>query len=420
MIRRRILPFFWVTLLAAAGCGRQNAGENLEAEALEEAALEEEADQDSPWYSRGERIEDQTFETSLDPIGKVTFASYWPGGAAGKTGDAVFLIEKNGVIWQQLEGMTENNCRKGLLLGRVEAVSFPDSNQDGYDDILLILRYETDQKEDYTEVRYYQGSKTGSFDLERELSQEMTEEIKNPTVADAKAYLRDKFGFEQETDQARTKKREFVLDEDVQLELLMGYMDVWRGGEDGGGYQYAVTDLDQNGRLEILSSSVQGTGLYTYTTCYEVNEEGDGIYEVILDSSQWEGGPDLIQKSLPVYVDRAASVYWYLAEDFTRISPTEYMNTKMILVKKGDELEQQPLAYEEIYAGEDSETHFYYRADGEEITKSEYDGFADSRYADLDKRTARLGWVGEAELDFYYMDRLYEQLKASWGSFDIY
>ena len=52
-----------------------------------------------------------------------------------------------------------------------------------------------------------------------------------------------------------------------QLQLIADNTAVWMGDTEliAEPFFYAVTDLDQNGRLEIIQSSCQGTGLYTYT-----------------------------------------------------------------------------------------------------------------------------------------------------------
>ena len=39
----------------------------------------------------------------------------------------------------------------------------------------------------------------------------------------------------------------------------------------------AITDLDHNGRLELLLASLQGSGLYTWVNVWEVNENYSGL-----------------------------------------------------------------------------------------------------------------------------------------------
>lgn len=413
----------WVLLLAVllAGCSRKQEPEAEQEEMTVSEESGDTVDEDSQWYPRGERIEGQCFDTILDPVGRVAFISCWPEDTA-KEGDAVFLIEKNGVIWQQLEGMTENNIREGLKLNQVEAVSFADSNRDGYGDILIICSYVNRKNEKNCEVRYYQGSETGSFAMERTLSAELTDELEAYTIAAAKDYLKAKFGFSDEPQESVVRS---ATDSEWQLQLLAENYQLWRGDEEYVSYGYAVTDLDRNGRLEILAASMQGTGLYTYAVCFEVNETGTGVDEVLMNLDELEyleSGPDIMVKTVPAYCDSSKGIYRYLFEDFLRISAVECVSTQMILVKEGNELVVEPLAYDEIASGEDSETHIYRNMDGEELAQDAYNSLADERFSDLDKRSARIGWLyPEAGLfDLYSTAELAMELAESWSSFDIY
>ena len=47
-------------------------------------------------------------------------------------------------------------------------------------------------------------------------------------------------------------------------------------------WNYVVTDLDRNGRLELITATLQGTGLYTYLNAYEVSEDGSQLVPVEL------------------------------------------------------------------------------------------------------------------------------------------
>ena len=60
-------------------------------------------------------------------------------------------------------------------------------------------------------------------------------------------------------------------DYEAQIKLLAERSEEWN--QDDGVlpyyyHQYTVTDLDWNGRLEILAMSTQGTGIFTYGTIY--------------------------------------------------------------------------------------------------------------------------------------------------------
>ena len=62
-----------------------------------------------------------------------------------------------------------------------------------------------------------------------------------------------------------------------QIELLADSVELWAGtmNSEGIDYFFTVTDMDRNGRLELIVSSRQGTGLYTYSDYFEVNDTFD-------------------------------------------------------------------------------------------------------------------------------------------------
>ena len=128
-------------------------------------------------------IQDQTFETELAPLGKVTFASYEPDVSKNLFLDVVFEVQKDGRTIEKLDGMYDNNIRSNDFFRQVEAVSFPDYNRDGFQDIITICSYQpasadVDTPETrYSEARIYSGNAQGTFTLERELTDAANETV---------------------------------------------------------------------------------------------------------------------------------------------------------------------------------------------------------------------------------------------------
>lgn len=66
-------------------------------------------------------------------------------------------------------------------------------------------------------------------------------------------------------------------DIEKQLEFLSANFEQWKVEEERDWWGYAVSDLDQNGRLEIISSEDHGTGHFITTSIREVNADFDGL-----------------------------------------------------------------------------------------------------------------------------------------------
>ncbi len=151
------------------------------------------ADPENIFSSKGKNIKEQTFTTTLMPLGEVTFASYEPDLNSAPLADVVFLIEKDGKTVQQLPGMADKNCRANESFNQVEAVSFLDYNKDGFDDIITVCSYSPTSGPEvgtgYSEIRYYTGSENGTFNLEKKLSQDANSALAVHTIQSAKNFI---------------------------------------------------------------------------------------------------------------------------------------------------------------------------------------------------------------------------------------
>lgn len=134
----------------------------------------------------GRLIQDQTFEVELAPLGKVTFASYEPDVSQEPLTDVTFQLQKDGRTILTLEGMYEDNIRANESFLQVEAVSFPDYNNDGYNDIIIICNYAPVSGPEvgtgYSEARIYSGNAQGSFTLERGVTDAANSAVAEKTV----------------------------------------------------------------------------------------------------------------------------------------------------------------------------------------------------------------------------------------------
>ncbi|KAB0577004.1 hypothetical protein EI53_01770 [Fusobacterium naviforme] len=91
---------------------------------------------------------------------------------------------------------------------------------------------------------------------------------------------------------------------------------------------YAVTDLDHNGRTELIVAFTTGTGYYSENHIYEINEAGDGFTECkwsgsgIQRENNGDFAPDLMNDNgadaFRVYYDKAEDRYHYICENVVR------------------------------------------------------------------------------------------------------
>ncbi len=213
-----------------------------------------------------------------------------------------------------------------------------------------------------------------------------------------------------------------------QLQLITDYcMDLWQKDSNENEYEmyfYTVTDLDRNGRLELICASVQGTGIYTYSNYFEVNEQSDGLTQCDVKSDRGDSEADIVVEAAPVYYDEKADTYHYIFSDYTRDGMTmSYENIREMSLKNG-EITDKVLVYKEsIYDENGMETAEYYNAATKEsIDSKQYESMVETAFAGLEKKTAAFVWEGRlmSELKEMSREQVQNMLRKSYKGFSIH
>lgn len=194
-------------MLAACGDNQGNNGEEQLGEVWQEESdtemLREQTEnvpsqkQENTVLPQERQITEQTFDVELNSLGSVTFASYAPDVTENAKADVIFAVLRGDEVLQVLEGMETDNVRTDRAFVAVEAVSFPDYNGDGVNDVIVISSYfmedgadaDTDTEGKASEVRIYRGNEDGRFTLEKELSQETDSALAEKTIKSVLGFL---------------------------------------------------------------------------------------------------------------------------------------------------------------------------------------------------------------------------------------
>ena len=165
-----------------------------------------------------------------------------------------------------------------------------------------------------------------------------------------------------------------VLPESDQRALIERSRSVWLPqGLEYETWYHAVTDLDRNGRLEVLTASLQGSGLYTYVDCWEVNEQGTALVRCPDNTGEGEAWPDIIKDRLTGYRDPASGRMTYVCEDVTRDGAAHYLTSKKSFCLDRGQITLQVLAtMDEVYTTETVSMKNYYDGSDAPITEQEY------------------------------------------------
>ena len=191
-----------------------------------------------------------------------------------------------------------------------------------------------------------------------------------------------------------------------QLDLIAENASLWKQTEVFGLWGYAVTDLDQNGRLEIISASVQGTGFYTLILIYEVNEAGNGLTEIRQAREEFASSPDIIVDSVPVYFDPESGVYYYIFDDMIRNGYAEVYENKRAVFLKDGVWNEIPLASKAtLYTDAEHYSISFTDPGGAPISGDQYNSAADAMFGTLEKTDFCFGWNMTEPDNFALLDR---------------
>ena len=182
---------------------------------------------------------------------------------------------------------------------------------------------------------------------------------------------------------------------ETQISLIAENSSLWKQDVEFGNWGYTVTDLDHNGRLEIISASVQGTGFYTYILAYEVSEDGNGLTELYgPDFKTGDSAPDIMVSEIPVFHDEKEGRYYYIFDDMIRNGMAEYYENKRAVSIADGKWAETYLAFKTtLYTDAEHYSMDCRDVNNNTITESQYNGIAETVYADLEQSKAEFNWI---------------------------
>ena len=201
--------------------------------------------------------------------------------------------------------------------------------------------------------------------------------------------------FEICVDQDTSSEVALTESEKKQLRTIAGSSSWYTPGDEPDGYSsyplsYMVTDLDGDGQLEIIQSSIQGSGKFSYTEVYEVSKDGKKLKKIpFKDYEEGTSSADIsAKKETTAYWDSKKKIRYFLFEDFIHISAEENYKTELLVSMENDQWVEG--------------------------------GYPDG-WQNMKKETVTFGWKESCEGNLYRMneDYLYARLVESYGGFQV-
>lgn len=189
-------------------------------------------------------------------------------------------------------------------------------------------------------------------------------------------------------------------------------------------YDYAVTDLNQNGRLELISITYSGNGHVPISECHEVSEDGKELKEVPFDENS--SNADLCLDEMEVYWDEETNTYHYDYLDYRHGSAVSHTIAFLDLVMGEEEIEASVYGYlDQKYIGK---TIFYAGNKRKKISERAFAAMEAEHYAGWESKKATFGWFDTVIRDEDEMvveegissEELYRRLQTSYETFGFH
>ena len=153
-------------------------------------------------------------------------------------------------------------------------------------------------------------------------------------------------------------------------------------------WSYAVTDLDHNGRLELLAACMKGADRSTSLKAWEVSQDGKTVVQIPTSGTY----PDVIKPSADTFRSRADGTWAYEFDDVAPQSATDVGENKCALLLKDGRLSFTAFANKKItYLGSQGVIS-YFNSTGQPITPEDYNAAASNAFAASEKSSTCFDW----------------------------
>ena len=187
-----------------------------------------------------------------------------------------------------------------------------------------------------------------------------------------------------------------------QIKLIAENQNLWLGSSLALDYTaweptFCVTDLDNNGRLEVVCAATIGSGIFTDSTWSKVSSGFDSVINIKNDLTKNKNtGPEIIVDSTDCFVNPDTGERFYTFVDTVRASGDYSTHTKGLLTLKDNTVSFTRLATCTSIAENPEDitirTYTYADTNGNSLTKEEFDSYIENHLEGYEKHTATFKW----------------------------
>lgn len=209
----------------------------------------------------------------------------------------------------------------------------------------------------------------------------------------------------------------------MQLELFAQEKELWVMDAIPPSFYYAVYDLDGDGKLELITSIITGTGVTSENHFYQANLSSDKLVELKQEYYQNENELDILDINNEYAYRDENNIIYYLASDYRSYGAQSYHFLEgAFFIKDGmiySTIYRQKQGYEDI--SDNTWNITWYDANENEITETTWEQLSEKFFMGKEKLNYHISWkyIDTEELQTASWCKIYRELKASYreGSF---
>ena len=201
-----------------------------------------------------------------------------------------------------------------------------------------------------------------------------------------------------------------AADAQTQLELIFANLKSFQQDEKEKTWYYAVTDLDHNGRLELIAASMRDEDRSTNLKAWQVNDTGAFFVACTVNLEEDESFPDILSENADTFYDEEKDEWYYLFYDNIILSDSEAYAVKCSVTLNDNEISYERYAVQHTQNLKGQATVEYMDPDGNPITQDAYNAAGVNAFPDKDRSSTNLDW-------FLFADASQNRLKDSYAVF---
>lgn len=156
-----------------------------------------------------------------------------------------------------------------------------------------------------------------------------------------------------------------------QIAVYVNNREVWEDGlytyAEEGGY-IAWNDLDQDGRLELMTSQKQGTGKYSFNEYYRIMEDEKKVKAIAHIGGEYSQ-MDILD-GVESYLDEETGELIFLGQDVCKALGTETSYTESYFTYDGGEKLEETILRSRVWDGEKARDYYY--VNQKEVSREEW------------------------------------------------